>query len=360
MQPGFRKALVHWYTRHARSLPWRDQPTPYRVWISEIMLQQTRVEVVRDYYQRFVRRFPTIKALAAAELEDVLAAWSGLGYYRRARMLHDAARVVVAQHGGRLPADHAALLTLPGIGRYTAGAIASIAFDQPAAIVDGNIERVFARLTALPDNVKAAGGKAIWQLANEHVTRGVVEGHSASALNQALMELGATVCKPTPACPACPVKRWCASYKAGAADQYPVLPARKAAVQRRYLFALVRDADGRVLLSRREAGDASSLLPGGLWELPHTEQKRGSRQAWAAIQGALGATLTPTGKPVTRAHAIMRYKLELVAQPCTGDVPVRNDVRWFTLEAACKAAIASATRKLLESIMPVAVSSGKA
>jgi A/G-specific adenine glycosylase len=164
IKPALVNRLAQWFKQNARDLPWRRNPTPYRVWVSEVMLQQTRVEVVRDYFKRFMKRFPSVKALAAAPEDDVLAVWSGLGYYRRARMRHAAAKRIVAHHGGRFPRDAADIEALPGVGRYTAGAIRSIAFNEPAPIVDGNIERVFARLFAIRRSVKhAAVQRQLWE-----------------------------------------------------------------------------------------------------------------------------------------------------------------------------------------------------
>lgn len=341
MRPAFRRQLLQWYARHARELPWRSRPTPYRVWVSEIMLQQTRVEAVRGHFARFMKRFPSLRALAAAELEAVLQAWSGLGYYRRARMLHAAARQIVARHNGRFPRERNALLELPGIGPYSAGAILSIAFDQPEPIVDGNVERVFSRLAAIAQDVKGkAGREAIWQLAREHVETGHTEGHSPSALNQALMELGAILCLPAaPDCAGCPVHKHCAARKAGQEREFPVLPARAKPTQRRLRFIAPRDENGRVLLVRRPEGDGSSLLPAGLWELPQLEEA-----------DKLG--MVKRGKPVTRSHSIMNYRLQLAARNAApqGTIEETTNRKWHTAEQARQAAMSSATRKLLEAL----------
>ncbi|MCB9933010.1 MAG: A/G-specific adenine glycosylase [Planctomycetes bacterium] len=341
MRPAFRRQLLQWYARHARELPWRSRPTPYRVWVSEVMLQQTRVEAVRGHFARFIKRFPSLRALAAAELEAVLQAWSGLGYYRRARMLHAAARQIVQRHNGRFPRERHALLELPGIGPYSAGAILSIAFDQPEPIVDGNVERVFSRLAAIAHDVKSSAGReAIWQLAREHVEKGHAEGHRPSALNQALMELGAMVCLPAaPDCAACPVRDHCAARKAGREREFPVLPARASTKTRRYRFIAARDEAGRVLLVRRQEGDSSSLLPAGLWELPQQEAAE-----------ALGAV--SRGRLVTRTHSIMNYRLQLSARNATpqGNIEETTSRKWHTAQQAKQAAMSSATRKLLQAL----------
>jgi A/G-specific adenine glycosylase len=348
MNAAFRKTLVGWFQKNARELPWRARPVPYRVWVSEVMLQQTRVEAVRDHFTRFLKRFPTVRKLAAADEEDVLEAWSGLGYYRRARMLHAAARQVVAVHGGRFPSQRDQVLALPGVGRYTAGAILSIAFNQPEPIVDGNVERVFARLTA-----SEPVPKATWEFAGRHVQQGAAEGLSPSDLNQALMELGATVCTPaTPRCDQCPVQSDCRAFAAGAVDQYPPRKMRATPRRKRYLFAAVQDNRGRVLLVRRADGDRSSLLPGGLWELPHRDWNGPKASALDAVTEQLALKVEAAGKPSRRTHSIMNYRLELVVQPChtAGDLPATGNCRWFTPAQARDAAIASATRKLLDAL----------
>jgi A/G-specific adenine glycosylase len=192
----FRRRLLAWFDRHKRDLPWRQDRDPYRVWLSEIMLQQTRVAAVTDHYQKFLRRFPTIEKLASGRESTILAAWSGLGYYRRARMLHAAAKKIVQEHGGKFPTSVEDLRALPGIGRYTAAAIASIAFEQPVAVVDGNVERVVQRVQG-----KNLAGEGLWRTAEELLDR-----RRPGDFNQAVMELGATVCLPRePPCLLCPV-----------------------------------------------------------------------------------------------------------------------------------------------------------
>jgi A/G-specific adenine glycosylase len=245
----YRARLLRWYATNARDLPWRRARDPYRIWVSEIMLQQTRVAAVVGHYREFLRRFPTLAALARAREDQVLAAWSGLGYYRRARLLHQAARVVRTEHGGKLPRDVAALRRLPGVGRYTAAAIASIAFEVPAAVVDGNVERVLSRLAGK----QLSQGEA-WQRAEQ-----LVEPRRPGDFNQALMELGATVCLPEkPECARCPVRAWCATQGA--------LPARASAARRKQATAyLLAQRNGAVRLVQRNARER--LMP-GMWELP--------------------------------------------------------------------------------------------
>ena len=263
MAPGISRPLLAWYARHKRVLPWRDVPDPYRIWVSEIMLQQTQVETVIPYYQRWLDRFPSLTALAEASLNDVLAAWEGLGYYSRARNLHRAAQRVAAERGGALPDTLPELLALPGIGRYTAGAIASIAFGVDAPVLDGNVKRVLARVFDIRADVKSpAGVKELWSLAESLVPRG-----KAGDYNQALMDLGATVCTPrAPACEVCPLRALCAARRLGVQLERPVLPAPRARPERVYAAGVVHK-DGRVLLGQRPADE----LLGGLWAFPAVE-----------------------------------------------------------------------------------------
>jgi A/G-specific adenine glycosylase len=252
--------VLAWYDRSARRLPWRGHPDPYAVWVSEIMLQQTRVEAVIPYFERWMKRFPSVVALAAATEQDVLAAWEGLGYYSRARNLYKAARMLVDEAGGRLPADPDALRRLPGIGRYTSGAIASMAFGLDVATLDGNIRRVLARIFDVSQPADApAGEKLLWALAEEHLPAG-----RAGDFNQALMDLGAAVCLPrNPNCPVCPVSALCLARQLGVQEQRPVLKP-KIDVPHFVVTAAVLHRDGTVLLARRP----SEGLLGGMWEFP--------------------------------------------------------------------------------------------
>ena len=245
----FRQRLLSWYDQHRRDLPWRRDRDPYRVWVSEIMLQQTRVAAVLDHYARFLKRFPSVQSLAAARESSVLAAWSGLGYYHRARRMHEAAKEIVRERGGTFPQTSAEWAELPGIGRYTAAAVASIAFGEAVAVVDGNVERVIGRLSGKPLD-KAA----LWPGA-----QALLDRRRPAEFNQAMMELGATICTPrAPQCLLCPVQAHCSSRGAGASTPQP-------ARQRKHVdYAFAQRAES-VLLVRRPA-DAS--LMAGMWELP--------------------------------------------------------------------------------------------
>lgn len=257
---NLRRRLLAWYARHARDLPWRRGRDPYRVWVSEVMLQQTQVETVKPYFARFLERFPNVADLAAADEADVLRLWEGLGYYRRARGLHAAAKRVVEEHNGELPGDVPALLKLPGIGRYTAGAIVSIAFDRPAPILEANTIRLLTRLIAYEgDPTSTAGQKRLWAVAEE-----LLPAKRVSDFNQALMELGALVCTPSePACGECPLNALCEAHRTGRVES--LQPTTK-----KLKFTSVREAavvlwkGQRVLL--RQCGPGERWA--GLWDFP--------------------------------------------------------------------------------------------
>ncbi len=251
-----RDALLAWYAAHARVLPWRESPDPWGTWVSEVMLQQTRVDTVVPYYHRFLQRFPTPAHLAAASESDVLALWSGLGYYRRARFLHAGARRVVEAHGGVIPRDATALRALPGVGDYTAGAIGSIAFGLRVPLVDGNVERVLTRLHGLAGDPRApVGRKRLWTLAARYA-----DHDRPGDVNQSLMELGATVCAPTsPRCLVCPVRAHCVAARAGDPERYPEKAARAAPRDERW-SALVATFDERVWLVPSPIGRWEGML----------------------------------------------------------------------------------------------------
>lgn len=260
----FQQKLLQWYESQQRVLPWREYDDPYAIWVSEIMLQQTRVEAVLPYFERFVTAFPTIQVLAEAEQEEVLKLWEGLGYYSRARNLHQAAQIVIEEYGGQVPKTHDEVLKLPGVGPYTAGAIMSIAFNQPYPAVDGNVKRVFSRLFAIPDDVKKASvKKRIEGLAEEAIPKG-----RASDFNQALMELGALICIPkSPRCGICPVQELCSGFADGEPEIYPVKSAKRKPRPMVRLVAVVRRegcADEQILLMRNPA---EGMLA-GLWAFP--------------------------------------------------------------------------------------------
>lgn len=252
--------LLNWYDKNARELPWRSDPSPYKVWISEIMLQQTRVESVLPYYKRFLKRFPDLSGLASAEPEEVLRLWEGLGYYSRARNLHKAAQELVKHHDGVLPDNARELQKLPGIGKYTAAAIASIAFGEPVAAVDGNIRRIYARLLALDEPL---GSSAFDKTINCYA-QDLIPQDRPGDYTQALMDLGSTICLPqNPNCHACPISNNCKAFEQGRQNQLPLIPA-KTPVPHYEVCVAVLHWNGKVLLSQRKV---QGLLA-GLWEFP--------------------------------------------------------------------------------------------
>jgi A/G-specific adenine glycosylase len=272
-----RRGLLRWYHASRRLLPWRERPEPYRVWVAEIMLQQTQVGTVLPYYERFLRRFPGSAELAAASEDEVLSLWAGLGYYSRARNLRRAAGLISRRHGGRLPPERRALEALPGIGRYTAGAILSIAFGKEEPIVDGNVRRVLSRVLARP------GRRAFGDAALEEAARALLRGAPPAELNQALMELGALVCRPlSPACAVCPLASGCGARRMGTQEKIPP-PRRRRAQQKVARAVALVSREGKVLLERGRSPGA----PRGLWDLPGSLVPHGAAPR-AALERALG------------------------------------------------------------------------
>lgn len=297
--------LLAWYARAHRDLPWRRTQDPWAIWVSEIMLQQTRVETVIPYFERFLAKFPTPLHLAEAPEDHVLAMWSGLGYYRRARMLHAGAKA--AAERGTIPNQREGLLDLPGIGRYTAGAIASIAFDRAVGLVDGNVARVLARVFAIDDDMRKAGMRKAEALADELVP--TAKG-APGKWNQALMELGATICTPrSPKCTDCPIQRDCRAYAEGRVDELPVLSEKAKPIPQK-LQALVARKGGKVLLARRK----SDGLFGGLWEPPMASSLAGFDVAGKKKAG-------------TVTHVLSHRKLTIAVHTATlGKVPPASEL----------------------------------
>ncbi len=274
--------LLAWYRRHRRDLPWRASRDPYRVWVSEIMLQQTQVDRVKEYFARFLERFPDVRALALAPEREVLKRWEGLGYYRRARQLHAAAKQIVAEHGGEFPRTAAGLRGLPGIGRYTAGAIASIAFGEREPIVEANSRRVIARLVGHGAPVGGAGDEPLWRIAAE-----LVPARDPGLFNQAVMDLGATVCTVTrPLCNKCPLAGSCVARATGRVEAIPSLPRPRAVKQLRET-ALVLQAGDRVVVEQRGEGEWWE----GLWDFPRAAAGE-RRRAGDRLLGTVTYTVT--------------------------------------------------------------------
>jgi A/G-specific adenine glycosylase len=345
--------LLDWYDRHARHLPWRVLPAeraagrqadPYHIWLSEVMLQQTTVATVKAYYEKFLRLWPTVEDLADAPSETVMGAWAGLGYYARARNLHACAKAVVAAHGGRFPPTEAGLKTLPGIGDYTAAAIAAIAFDEPAAVVDGNIERVVTRLFAIETPMPA--GKAVVRAHVATLTPPQRPGDFA----QAMMDLGATLCTPKrPACVLCPLAEGCEARIAGTMEHYPVKAAKKPKPTRQgAAFVAVRPGDGAIFLRRRpEAG-----MLGGMDEPPTTQ--------WGVRQdGATGAGAAPFSAAWSRAGQVVHVftHFQLVLEVWRADVAsvAGAEGRFVVPAELAAAALPTLMKKAIELAEPAAL-----
>jgi A/G-specific adenine glycosylase len=304
----FRRRLVAWYGWNARKLPWRRNRDPYRVWVSEIMLQQTTVAAVVPYFERFIAALPTIASLAAADEDTVLRLWEGLGYYRRARQLHRAAKEIVAEHNGRFPRDPDAVHSLPGIGRYTAGAILSIAFDQPAPILEANTTRLLSRLLAYRGNVaRTDAQRLLWRAAETLLPR-----RGAGRFNQALMELGSQICRPRePACGKCPVASLCPTHRDGLHDLVPATR-RKPPIEQVREAAVVIRRRGRVLLVRRAEGQRWA----GYWDFPRVPCDRVDRPPAASelaskVREQTGIAIEHPRHLATLHHTVTRFRITL-------------------------------------------------
>jgi A/G-specific adenine glycosylase len=326
------RPLLTWFAREGRDLPWRRSRDPWHVWVSEIMLQQTQVDRVRGYFTRFIARFPTVSHLAGAREEEVLRLWEGLGYYRRARQLQAAARLVVAEHDGRVPRSAAVLATLPGVGRYTAGAIASIAFDERAPIIEANSRRVIARLVGHDRPLGGtAGDGPLWEVAER-----LVPARAPGRFNQALMDLGAMICTPTrPRCDACPLGGACVARRTGRTESIPVRAARPE-VRRLRETALVLRRGSRVLVARCPAGAWWE----GLWDFPRigtAEHRPTDRRL-----GAVAYTVT---RHQVRCTVVERSTTGPVAGPARGR-------RWVSVAALARLPLSAPARRIARLLAP--------
>ncbi len=344
---ALRTALLRWYRNNARDLPWRHTQDPYAIWVSEIMLQQTRVETVIPYYHRFLEAFPTLAELAAASEDQVLALWSGLGYYRRAKSLLAGARHVLEVHDGAVPRDPERLQAIPGVGRYTAGAIASIAHAVEVPVLDGNVRRVLSRITGGRIRGTGCGSEEAecWRLAGQLAT-----GCSPGDLNQALMELGATICRPTvPDCGRCPVAGRCDGLQSGAPDAFPVKAARPKVVKVDLVLGVIRRA-GKVLLVR--SGPGSVLR--GKWDLPGVPCGSGENEPVTVLKTFLrdsyGLEVRPGEENSSLTHSIMNRTYRLRFHTCRllrGKVAAHSDLRWAELDNMETLPVSGATWKVL-------------
>ena len=344
-------ALPAWWKRRRRDLPWRRRSDPYAIWISEIMLQQTQVATVVPYFERFCVRFPDVRTLAEAGLDEVLKVWEGLGYYSRARNLHRAARMVVEQHGGRLPQSAAELRTLPGIGRYTAGAIASIAFGLDEPVLDGNVTRVLCRVFSVRQQPKTAPvQRRLWSLARRLIPAG-----RAGLFNQAMMDLGATVCVPSgPRCPQCPLRKVCRARARGEQDKLPVKTKRPPLPHQTIVAGVIRKG-GRILIDQR---NPDGLL-GGLWEFPggKVEPGEGLQDALRReVREELGIEIRVLEPIATVRHAYTHFRITLHAFDCRHvsgrPAPLQCAAcKWVGRKDLDRYAFPRANRKIIEALI---------
>lgn len=349
-----RDRLLPWFRAQARDLPWRRDRTPYRVWISEAMLQQTRVDTVIPYFERWMRRFPTVRDLAEADVQEVLKAWEGLGYYARARNLHRAAQRIVADHAGKIPNNAGALRALPGIGPYTVAAVLSLAFDRPQAVLDGNVERVLTRLTAWDADVRHTTVKETLR----SMAARLLADHPPGQFNEAMMELGATVCTPQrPLCGDCPLAGICRARRKGTPEHFPFKSARKPIPTLQVGAGVVwRDPDRFLVARRNEKG-----MLGGMWEFPGGKREEGENMP-ACVRRELCEELAirvEVGERLLHVrHSYSHFHLRMDVHHCRwrGDSPRAvdcADFRWVRREDCDRLPFSRADGKVLEALRGV-------
>lgn len=348
---AIKQNLLPWFESNKRSMPWRKNRTAYRVWISELMLQQTRVDQATPYFHRFMKRFPSLKSLAEASQEDVLKLWEGLGYYSRARNLHKAAGIIQAEHGGRFPCDPEAILKLPGIGSYTAAAIGSLAFNLDLAVLDGNVIRVLSRLFAYPKDTRSSIAKnELQRLADDLLVKG-----RAGDFNESMMELGATVCTPrNPECGACPLSRVCQGLASGEPAAFPVKSPKKKSPHIVVGAAVVKNRKGEILVAQRRQAD----MLGGLWEFPGGKQEDGETIEQCIIRELheeLGVHIEVGGFLVTVKHAYSHFTMEMHTYHATiksgRPRPIHcQDYRWMRPEELRTLPYSKADLKVIQAL----------
>ena len=347
---SFQQELSSWFQDFRRDLPWRKSKNPYHIWISEIILQQTRVEQGLPYYLRFVAQFPTVSSLASANLDDVLKTWEGLGYYSRARNLHKGAAYVVANFRGNVPSTYDSLLSIPGVGPYTAAAIASIAFGVPSAVVDGNVIRVLSRLFCFEEDVSKASSKRWIQEAATFLLNEQQPGNH----NEAMMELGATICTPHhPRCTSCPVSTYCSSLATKSQLKYPVKKAGKSIPHLDIAVGVIRNEAGHVYVQRR----LESGMLGGLWEFPGGKNEPGEPLETTCereIMEETGMSVRAVSKISAIKHAYSHFKITLHAYECVrcGEEDPTSPLPWVwaAKEQLADYAFPKANRKLIREI----------
>jgi A/G-specific adenine glycosylase len=347
----FQTRMLAWFRAHQRDLPWRRGRAPYRIWVAEVMLQQTRIATVMSYYQRFLARFPSVRSLARAPELEVLKLWSGLGYYSRARNLHRAAKIIVAQHKSKFPRTLAAALELPGIGSYTAAAVLSIAYDVPLAVLDGNVARVLARITAIHGDLRTPKN---WR-ALAAAAQNFLAMQAPGDWNESLMELGEVTCTPqSPHCAECPVASHCRAYAEGLTDEIPAAHRKRAAVHMKIAAAILRDPRGRTLLIR-DPGAHDTVLFSRMWQFPAVEVTSNPK---AELEAHVRATLAITKisleeLPAARHGVTFRHITLLPFLANVPKLPKLPRTRILPLKNLAKLPISSATRKIAAAALPM-------
>ncbi len=344
----FREALLDWFGRYRRDLPWRNTDNPYHIWVSEVMLQQTQVKKVVDYYEKFINRFPRVRDLADASLQDVLKVWEGLGYYARARNLHKASEVIVNELDGAVPTDYATFRKLPGVGDYSAAAVLSIAFNAPYAAVDGNIKRVLARLFLMEAPINDAKSAKLFQQKAD----ALLDPNEPGFFNQAMMELGAVICRPqSPACLVCPVNLFCEAFHATQQAEFPKRRETKPPPEHHLVVGVIYNKAGEVLLTQRQLDG----LLGGLWEFPGGQIAEGETAENACVRN-LGEVVNLSVRNMrylTRVrHAYTHFKIVVDVFRCDyedGEVVLNGprDAKWVTVAALQDYPLPRATHKFL-------------
>lgn len=348
----FSRSLLQWYHTHRREMPWRDEKDPYKIWVSEIMLQQTRVDQVMPYFQRFIARFPDVNSLAEAPQQDVLKVWEGLGYYSRARNLHAAAKEVVEKYNERLPQQYDEIIKLKGIGPYTAAAITSIAFNKPHAVVDGNVIRVLSRYFGIEDDVRSQRVVAqIQQYADELLDR-----TAPGDFNQALMELGAQVCTPrNPLCGTCPVQSTCVAAKILKTDVIPYKSRMQKKPHHHIGVGIIEDDNGKVLIALRP----NHVMLGGLWEFPGGKQQKGEHIEQTVVRELaeeLGVTVVCGKAFEPFKHVYSHFSITLHAFMCSivsgNPAPVQSaEIRWVSIQELEDYPFPKANKILIEQLL---------
>ena len=342
-----------WYASHSRNLPWRNSQLPYHIWVSEIMLQQTRVDQARPYFERFISAFPTVHDLFSAPLDEVLKNWEGLGYYSRARNLHKAAKKIVEEYGGALPHEYNDLLQLPGIGPYTAAAISSIAFNRPHGVLDGNVIRVLSRVTCNSDDTTRTKTRRLLQ----DLSNSLVAPDNPGDFNQAMMELGATRCTPkAPSCESCPISMYCCAFGTSSVELFPVAKKKTPVPHHNIAVGILTDNNGRLLISKRPV----TQMLGGMWEFPCEQQKNNESLESTITRHFIkkyGLSIEINHLAHVLRHAYSHFKITVHAFACSlltnneiffdGD----SDAKWVSLMELDDFAFHRAHRKLIENLL---------